>query len=139
MIKNPEDIIKDLENLQPDESYDKKEDNIFILKTDHNNYMVETMIYLFGKPAWEINVEGCDLNLDIIKEIDQLATDLHDHLKNTAKLLKLFLDKQWQGTGGLYDITVYKNTETPEEALTLCKELRQIQNEHEKTLTQEQS
>ncbi len=139
MIKNSENIINDLKNLQPDESYDTKEGNIIILKTDPDNYMVETMIHLFGKPAWEIDVEGCDLNPDIIKEIDQLATNLHNRLKNTAKLLKLFLDKQWEGMGGLYDITIYKNAETPEEALALCKELRQILSEYEETPTQEQS
>ena len=131
MVKNLESIITDLKKLTPDEAYQLKEDGITIRKIEDGCYQVEFILPLFGKPAWEMDVEGCEPTPQMIEEICQLAIKLKNRLNRTATTLKLSLEKDWNGMGELYDITVYKQAETPENTILLCDEAREILTKHE--------
>lgn len=126
MSENLENVITKLRNLPPEESYDFEEGEITICKDEEGSYRVEASIFLFGKPEWEINIEGQGINQGLINELEKLATDLHNRLKNTAQAIKLGFEKKWQVMEGLYDISIYKYAETPQEALAVCKEAQEI-------------
>ncbi len=70
--------------------------------------MAEITISLFGKPSWELNLEGQDLSKSLIQEISELADGHKLHLKQVARDLKILLRNGWQGGGGLYDISLWK-------------------------------
>ena len=65
-------------------------------------------IFLFGKPAWEMNLEGADVDYEMVEEIDKLSTELSVRLRDTSRLVKKLLDNGWTGGGGLYDLSLYK-------------------------------
>jgi hypothetical protein len=67
------------------------------------------IIFLFGKPAWEMNLEGADADYEMVEEIDKLSTELGVRLRETSRLVKKLLDYGWTGQGCLYDISLYKD------------------------------
>jgi hypothetical protein len=46
------------------------------------------MIFLFGKPAWEMNLEGADADYEMAEEIDKLSAELAVRLRESSRLLK---------------------------------------------------
>jgi len=88
--------------------------------------IVELTIFLFGKPAWEINnFEGESLNAEFAKELERLGEELNKRLREIAKVHKILLENGWEAFGGLYDIHYTKDISLNEAK----KELQQLELE----------
>jgi hypothetical protein len=84
---------------------------------------VMVSIFLFGKPAWEIeSLEGGELTTELIGQIRNAGTEIKNSLDQTAGILAKLLRNGWSGSGGLYDVNLYKDT-TLEEARRELMEL----------------
>jgi hypothetical protein len=71
---------------------------------------VEVSIFLFGKPAWEIDgFEGGELNEVMIQKIREKGKDLGESLDEAANTLTQLMKKGWGGTGTLYDVILFKD------------------------------
>ena len=71
---------------------------------------VEVSVFLFGKPAWEIeNFEGGELNEAMINRIRNKGKELSQSLDEAADTLTLLMKKGWDGTGTLYDVSLFKD------------------------------
>jgi hypothetical protein len=80
-------------------------------------------VFLFGKPAWEIeNLEGGELTTELIDQIRNAGDEIKNSLDQTAGILTKLLRNGWSGSGGLYDVNLYKDT-TLEEARRELTEL----------------
>ncbi len=78
------------------------------------NVMVS--VFLFGKPAWEIeDLEGGELTPELIEQIRNTGDKIKNNLDQTAGVLTMLLRNGWSGSGGLYDVNLYKHA-TLEEA-----------------------
>lgn len=69
---------------------------------------VEINIHLFGKPSWELDLENCDFNKKLVKAIHDKGLELKDRLSQVAEDCEKLLNNGWEGSGGLYDIMLYK-------------------------------
>ena len=80
------------------------------LSINHTSLTVEIGVFLFGKPAWEINgFEGADLDDELIGRIREKGKDLNESLNEAADILKKLLQNGWNGTGTLYDVSLFKD------------------------------
>jgi len=71
---------------------------------------VEVSIYLFGKPAWEIeDFEGGELDEALIEKIRKKGKELSQSLDEVADTLTRLMKKGWDGTGTLYDVSLFKD------------------------------
>ncbi|MDE1853919.1 MAG: hypothetical protein KGI38_09295 [Thaumarchaeota archaeon] len=71
---------------------------------------VEVSIFLFGKPAWEIEgFEGGELSEAMIMKIREKGKELNQSLGEAADTLTRLLSKGWEGTGTLYDVSLFKD------------------------------
>jgi hypothetical protein len=71
---------------------------------------VEVSIFLFGKPAWEIDgLEGGDLDDALIEQIRAKGKELNESLDHAADLLTKLRRKGWEGSGTLYDVSLFKD------------------------------
>jgi hypothetical protein len=71
---------------------------------------VEVSIFLFGKPAWEIDgLEGAELNDALIEQIRTKGKELNESLNRTADILTKLRRKGWEGNGTLYDVSLFKD------------------------------
>ena len=71
---------------------------------------VEVSIFLFGKPAWEIeDLEGGELNNTLIDEIRAKGKELNISLEATAETLAKLMKSGWEGSGTLYDVSLFKD------------------------------
>lgn len=83
---------------------------------------VEISIFLFGKPAWEIDgFEGGELNQALIEQIRKKGKELNQNLDETADTLARLLNNGWQGTGTLYDVSLFKDSPLGEARRELAK------------------
>jgi hypothetical protein len=65
-------------------------------------------LFLFGKPAWEIeDLEG-ELNFKTLEEIYALGKELNERLQWVARIARELLNHGWDAYGTLYDIDFYK-------------------------------
>ncbi len=72
---------------------------------------VSMIIFLFGKPAWEIrSLEGGQLTPELIDQIRNAGNEIKNSLEQTADVLTKLLKNGWSGEGGLYDVNLYKDT-----------------------------
>jgi hypothetical protein len=70
----------------------------------------EVSIFLFGKPAWEIEgLEGGELDEALIEEIRAKGKELSQSLEEAADALTRLKAIGWEGTGTLYDIRLFKD------------------------------
>ena len=72
-------------------------------------------VFLFGKPAWEIDLEMEDVDERMVEALENLGDELRERLHNQSRIIKLLLDNGWSGAGGLYDVSFYKDL-SPDEA-----------------------
>ena len=84
--------------------------------------MINISIWLYGKPSWDLPIEGK-------KEIDPKILKLHgEHLKkhlfNVAEILKKLKSKGWNCYGTLYTLDFSKEKTTKAEAKKELKELK---------------
>ena len=71
---------------------------------------VEISIFLFGKPAWEIDeLEGNQLDQTFSNVLRALAEDLRSRLLEIARAHELLVRNGWEAYGGLYEILYYKD------------------------------
>ncbi len=71
---------------------------------------VEVNVFLFGKPAWEINgFQGGDLNDELIERIRAKGKDLGRYLDAAADTLQKLVQNGWEGCGTLYDVNLTKD------------------------------
>jgi hypothetical protein len=75
---------------------------------------VELMIYLFGKPAWELeDLEG-DLPENYSDKLRQLGEELKARLHEIAEVFDKLIKNGWQPHGTLYDINFLKDVSMKE-------------------------
>lgn len=80
-------------------------------------------LYLFGKPAWEIEeLEGGEIDFKTLEKIDAVGKEIHERLQWVARIARELLNHGWDAYGTLYDIDFYKLI--PAEAAK--KELREM-------------
>lgn len=71
---------------------------------------VEVSVFLFGKPAWEIDgFEGGELNEAMIQQIRKKGKELSESLDGVANTLAQLMKKGWEGCGTLYDVSLFKD------------------------------
>jgi len=83
---------------------------------------VEISIYLFGKPSWEMNIEGGKATPQMLRE---KGDELKVRLYGAADVLEKLLKNGWtlaEAYGTLYVLQLYKNV-TLEEAREELKKL----------------
>ena len=66
-------------------------------------------VFLFGKPAWEMNLEHQDVDYEMVQALENLGNELNERLRYLSGLTRKLLDSGWTGQGGLYDISYYKD------------------------------
>ena len=78
--------------------------------------LVTVSIFLFGKPAWEIEgLEGSPVGAELLDAITSCGEELERRLARAAELGRKLVVSGWEGYGLLYDIEFYK-TSTLEDA-----------------------
>jgi hypothetical protein len=71
--------------------------------------LVTISIFLFGKPAWEIDrLEGSPVDPQLLDEIASCGQALSRRLERAAELGKKLVDRGWEGIGLLYELEFYK-------------------------------
>jgi hypothetical protein len=71
--------------------------------------LVTVSIFLFGKPAWEIEgLEGSPVDLQLLSAIASCGQELNRRLTRAAELGRKLVVKGWEGYGLLYDVEFYK-------------------------------
>src|SRR5579863_9053504 len=71
--------------------------------------LVTVSVFLFGKPAWEIEgLEGSPVDLELLGAISLCGQELHRRLTRAAELGKKLVVKGWEGCGLLYEVEFYK-------------------------------
>ncbi len=72
--------------------------------------LVTVSIFLFGKPAWEIErLEGSPIDFELLSAIASCGQQLSRRLARAAELGKRLVERGWEGYGLLYDIEFYKS------------------------------
>lgn len=67
------------------------------------------MVHLFGKPAWEMDLENVEVDQDMIETIERLGGELQTRLGRASEILRILTGGGWTGEGGLYDVMLYKD------------------------------
>lgn len=76
--------------------------------------MATITVYLFGKPAWEIeNLEG-ELTPLVLKQINELGPELAQRLEVAGNNISKLINNGWSGYGGLYDVMLSKDVSVEE-------------------------
>jgi len=70
---------------------------------------VRLEIFLFGKPGWEIEMEGKKLDVKFADELRDLAKYLYERLNKIAEIHEKLVKNGWKAEGSLYDITYWKD------------------------------
>jgi hypothetical protein len=73
------------------------------------NKTCEISVYLFGKPAWELDLEGEDANVQMAMSVRALGDELKERLYHASDILTKLVDNGWSGSGTLYDIYLFKD------------------------------
>ena len=68
----------------------------------------EVLVWLFGKPAWELDIEGVDVTEGMADEIELEGKELQARLSRAAQVVRKLVKSGWEGSGGLYDLSLYK-------------------------------
>jgi hypothetical protein len=72
--------------------------------------LVTVSVFLFGKPAWEIDgLEGSPVDLELLEAIASCGQQLSRRLARAAELGKRLVERGWEGYGLLYDVEFYKS------------------------------
>ncbi len=107
--------------------------------------IVEINIFLFGKPAWEIeNFEGNNLEKNFSFTLKALGDKLKERLYKIAEIHEKLIDNGWEATGGLYTIKYTKNTTKKEaekelEKLGIINHIDQIEERELKETEKDQT
>ncbi len=64
----------------------------------------QVTVWLFGKPDWELDIEGVDVTEEMAGEIERKGEELQTRLCRDAKIIRKLVKSGWEGSGGLYDL-----------------------------------
>ncbi|HEV2389590.1 MAG TPA: hypothetical protein VGS04_02585 [Nitrososphaerales archaeon] len=71
--------------------------------------LVTVSVFLFGKPAWEIDgLEGSPVDMILLSAIASCGQELSRRLTRAAELGRMLVVKGWEGYGLLYEVEFYK-------------------------------
>ena len=70
--------------------------------------VAEAELWLFGKPAWEMDTEGWNIDEQTPEELEEKGKELQRRMKRKAEITRNLLLNGWKGEGGLYTISFYK-------------------------------
>jgi hypothetical protein len=70
--------------------------------------VTEVNLYLFGKPAWEMEIEGWTVDERTPEELEEKGKELRVRMQRKAEITRNLLLNGWKGEGGLYTISFYK-------------------------------
>ena len=83
--------------------------------------MINVSIWLYGKPAWDMAIEGEeDIDSEILK---QQGNFLRDYLNAVADAVEKLQSANWACSGGLYTLEFYKEKISKKEARKEIKDL----------------
>lgn len=72
--------------------------------------LVTVSVFLFGKPAWEIDrLEGSPVDFELLEAIASCGQELRVRLARAAELGRRLVERGWEGYGLLYDVEFYKS------------------------------
>lgn len=72
--------------------------------------LVTVSVFLFGKPAWEIDrLEGSPVDFELLEAIASCGQELRVRLARVAELGRRLVERGWEGYGLLYDVEFYKS------------------------------
>ncbi len=79
-------------------------------ETSRGKPLVTVSVFLFGKPAWEIDgLEGSPVDMELLNEVASRGQELSRRLARAAELGRKLVERGWEGVGLLYDIDFYKS------------------------------
>jgi hypothetical protein len=58
-------------------------------------------VFLFGKPAWELDLENYDVNAEMVQALENLGDELKERLHYASNTTKKLMENGWTGQGGL--------------------------------------
>ena len=64
----------------------------------------EVIVWLFGKPDWELDIGGVDVTEEMSYEIEIKGKELQARLCRDAQIIRKLVGSGWEGSGGLYDL-----------------------------------
>ncbi len=64
----------------------------------------EILLWLFGKPDWELDIEGAEVTEEMADEIELLGKELQVRLHMAGQIVRKLITNGWTGSGGLYDL-----------------------------------
>jgi len=70
--------------------------------------VTEVEVWLFGKPAWEMEIEGWNIDKWTPEELEEKGKELQQRMNRKAQIIRNLLQNGWKGEGGLYTISFYK-------------------------------
>jgi hypothetical protein len=70
--------------------------------------VTEVNLWLFGKPAWEMEIEGWKIDEWTPEELEEKGKELQRRMQRKADITRNLLLNGWKGEGGLYTISFYK-------------------------------
>lgn len=83
--------------------------------------MIEVIVHLFGKPAWEMKIEGQEKIFPSM--LREKGVELKERLERAATILETLTKNGWSVYGTLYDLNFSKDVDTEEEAKEELKKL----------------
>jgi hypothetical protein len=69
-----------------------------------SNRETQVIVWLFGKPDWELDIEGADVTEETADEIELKGKELQARLLRDAQIVRRLVKSGWVGSGGLYDL-----------------------------------
>ena len=76
---------------------------------DPSKPLVTVAVFLFGKPAWEIeSLEGSAVTPELLGEVSRCGEELNRRLARAAEVGRRLLEAGWEGVGLVYGMDFYK-------------------------------
>ncbi len=96
-----------------------------IKKKTRKKSMIELSLWLYGKPSWEMDIEGKkSIDVNMLRE---QGTYLKEHLETTAAIIERLQKDGWamlEVYGEVYELVFYKEAiRTQEEAILKLQQL----------------
>lgn len=75
----------------------------------HGDPLVTVSIFLFGKPAWEIEgMEGTPVDFELLGAVASCGAGLAKRLARAAEMGRKMVANGWEGYGLTYEVVFYK-------------------------------
>lgn len=71
--------------------------------------LVTVSLFLFGKPAWEIEgMEGSPVDFELLEAVASCGAELAERLGRAAEMGRKMVANGWEGYGLTYEVVFYK-------------------------------